>query len=319
MGKRENEDTGKAPGNGSPGRPGKTTGSFGIGMLLAIGAVWADYAPLAPGNSWIYQGEFDASTGLGAAAQGRERLTLEILDSSQGGDTAYFRIRMRDSVYERKARSTFSGALLPLPDTVLAQTRVLASVGERAILMPVARDSGFLLDTTAFKFSGRGFSAFGYLNALAYHADLPGSPVPLPGVDSGMTVLPVHLFSQEKVTTWDDWYLEGVGAFWEKTVAGETASCGAAIRRDLELREFNGREIRIGVEPPAGPLAKRAKVACSAIRIPARLKASSLQDWRANVVDLTGRSIPRSALTQWPRATAAWYTLSTPTTKAASR
>lgn len=312
----------RAKATGNPGRRGKAILSAGAGIVLAIGAVpaaWADFAPLAPGNAWVYQGEYDAYSGLGPAGRGRERLSLEVLDARRGGDTAYFRIRMRDSVYAREGKSTYSGPLLPLPDTVLEQTRIIASLGDRAVLMPVSRDSGMLLDTTAFRFSGRSFSAFGSVDVLHFHANLPGPPTPVAGADTGLTVVQARHASEDGKLSWEGWYLDGAGAYWERLAMGETASCGSFIARDLRLRKFNGREIAIGVQPPAGPLAKRAKAACSGIRIPEALRAVSLLDEGFRAVDVQGRALSPSALAQWPRATAAWYTLSTPTTKAASR
>src|SRR4051812_4992020 len=98
---------------------GSTFRSIGVGLILAAGAVRADFAPLKPGNLWVYQGSYSAYSGVGAASQGREWLSLEIVDTKQGGDTSYFRVRLRDSVYARESRSTYSGSLQPLPDTVL--------------------------------------------------------------------------------------------------------------------------------------------------------------------------------------------------------
>lgn len=255
-------------------------------MLAASGMAMADFAPLAVGNRWTYEGTLVIQGSFGDEYRSGESLNLEVTSQRRSGDTLIHSIRMRDSLYSRQ-RKTSSAPAADLPDTLLVQTWKFGSVGDE-VFRYAQPDSGILPETGQLSFPGKPFSVFGSSLLFAAHRNLPGDPVAVPGGPAGL----VRTANSSAGTYWQDWFLDGVGAVWENTFLSAGASCGPTLRRDLYLRKFNGQPVSIGIDPPPPALAKEAKPSCS-LRYRKGGRVGIASPIPGIVVDLAGRALAR--------------------------
>lgn len=265
-------------------------------VLLSLGAGGsrADYAPLKAGNSWVYEGSFSIRDGnrYFAEVEARERLSVEVLSRQVVGDTALFRVRMRDSLYARKWQA-YGAALQDQADTLLSQVVTYASIGDSVFRVPPAADSGRLSDSIERAFRNWRFSLFETTRFFAAHRALPGNPTPVPGADPRTPILDARTFKPDPDYSgnWEDWYTDGIGSIYEH-FHGYAGNCGPEVDRSLYLTRFNGRDAVFPVNPPGKPMAKAAKSACSLARgRSATMHAVFPRNGMLRETDVAGRSV----------------------------
>lgn len=259
-----------------------------VGLVAGLGWARADFAPLQVGNRWEYGGTIQIRAAGVATGRMREWLTAEVRSERKAGDTTYYEVRLRDSLYARERYAQASGSWQTLADSVLGDTRTLASLGDKVSWVPAANDSGRLAELPAAGTYPVPFSVFGSLRILSAHENPPGQPTPLPGAPTDRQVMQTAFAEEEG--SWVEWYAEGYGSAYEKSQAASRNSCGPSVERELLLDVFNGSDVSIGVPPPDPALPKAGKSACSSIR---RLGRGMLAFGEAAPVpvDLAGRRV----------------------------
>jgi hypothetical protein len=247
-----------------------TTRSSLLGLLFAAPFAFADFAPMAVGNTWVYRGQVEATTwGIQpGAVRYQERITLKVRARAVVDGAVHWTVSLRDSVHHRESAPNFRfEPIFAHPDTVLTFDFVLEEAGD-SLRTVSPNPNGFIVESRYFQyFASRHLAVNDFLR---YHR----FPLPpqgrvqgtLPGYDLRDIPGTFFLYSYKENRAW---HADGVGLYWSRK---EVHPGCDTFKRELRIVSFNGFAVDAGVEPPSqAALAKEseeAKIACS-IRRPA--------------------------------------------------